>query len=111
VSFGACKDDVVRARRLAAAQGVAERVSFELGLPADFPGSGYDDVVHVEGLGDGEEPGAAARHVRRSLAPDGTWMIVARNAAEARLRAAVLAGGFTRFRRAGENPFVFEVRA
>jgi hypothetical protein len=111
VSFGACKGDVVRAGRLAAAQGVAERVSFELGLPADFAGTGYDVVAHAEGLGTGREPGPAARHVRRALAPDGTWMIVAPDAVEARLRAGVLAGGFTRFRHAGGNPFVFEVRA
>jgi hypothetical protein len=111
LSFATCPGEVAQARRLAETEGVADRVTFQLGRPADFAGMGYDVVAHVEGPRDGPEAESAARHVRRTLAPDGTWMIVAPDAVESRLRAAVLTGGFTRFRRAGELPFVFEVRA
>ena len=81
------------------------------------------------------DPVGAAEHVRRSLKPDGTWMIVEPNAAstticapaskdqevglalgaqagEARMREVVTAGGFSSIRRAAEMPFnlVFEAR-
>jgi hypothetical protein len=108
LGFAPCPGDVAWGRRLAALEGVTERVAFEQALPAEFAGTGYDLVAHVGGLR--ERVDTAARQVRRALAPDGTWVIGAPDGDEARLRAAVLAGGFTRFRRAAE-PFVFEVRA
>ena len=105
------------------------------------------DCLHDMG-----DPVGAAAHVRDTLAPDGTWLIVepyaddrlqdnmnpvgrvyygastlictpasrdqevglalGAQAGEARLRAVVTAGGFTRFRRATETPFniVLEAR-
>jgi len=57
---------------------------------------------------------AAARYVRKTVAPDGTWMIVESFATEreTRLRSVVTDGGFTRFRRATNTRFdlVLEAR-
>jgi ubiquinone/menaquinone biosynthesis C-methylase UbiE len=64
------------ARKRAADAGVAERVTFEVAGAQDFGGSGYDLVTTFDCLHDMGDPLAAAWHIRRSLAPDGTWMIV-----------------------------------
>ena len=42
----------------------------------DFPGSDYDLVCLFDCLHDMGDPVGAARHVRETLADDGTWMIV-----------------------------------
>jgi hypothetical protein len=57
------------------------------------------------------EPLAAAGHIRRSLAPDGTLLLV-EPAAEATWRELLGRAGFGRVRRATETPFnrVFEAR-
>ncbi len=128
------------------------RVRFEVGLAKNYPGQGYDLVTFFDCLHDMGDPTGASRHVRDTLAPDGTWMIVepmaqdslegnlnpvgrlyyagstmicvptslaqegkaalGAQAGERRLREAVTAGGFTRFRRATETPFnmVLEAR-
>ena len=41
-----------------------------------FPGTGYDLVACFDCLHDMGDPVGAARHVRESLAPDGTWLLV-----------------------------------
>jgi cyclopropane fatty-acyl-phospholipid synthase-like methyltransferase len=110
LGFDAHAEEVAVASELAAAHGLADRVGFEIGQPGDYSGNGYDLVAQLGAPG-GVVEAAAARHVRRTLAPDGSWIIVAPDAVEAGLRARALAGGFTRFRRAGDLPFVFEVRA
>lgn len=62
------------ARRRAADAGVSDRVRFEVAGAADYPGT-YDVVAFFDCLHDMGDPVAAARHVRESLAPDGTWML------------------------------------
>jgi ubiquinone/menaquinone biosynthesis C-methylase UbiE len=64
------------AREAAKRQGVGERVSFEVAKAKDFPGKDYDFVAVFDCLHDMGDPVGAAAHVRRSLAKDGTWMIV-----------------------------------
>lgn len=64
------------ARQRAAAAGVADRVSFEVAPASLYSGRGYDLVTMFDCLHDMGDPACAARHVRQSLAPDGTWMIV-----------------------------------
>jgi SAM-dependent methyltransferase len=64
------------ARRHADEAGVADRVSFEVATAAGFSGTGYDLAATFDCLHDMGDPLAAARHVRASLAPDGTWLIV-----------------------------------
>jgi ubiquinone/menaquinone biosynthesis C-methylase UbiE len=64
------------ARRAADKAGVADRVTFEVAAAKDYPGSGYDLVTFFDCLHDMGDPVGAARHVRKSLAPGGAWMLV-----------------------------------
>jgi 2-polyprenyl-3-methyl-5-hydroxy-6-metoxy-1,4-benzoquinol methylase len=64
------------AQRRAEAGGVADRVTFEVAKSTDYPGKDYDLVAHFDCLHDMEDPRSAAKHVRRTIAADGTWMIV-----------------------------------
>ena len=43
---------------------------------AGYPGAGYDLVAMFDCLHDMGDPVGAAKHVRQTLAPDGTWLIV-----------------------------------
>ncbi len=64
------------ARAAARRAGVADRVRFEVAKAKDFPGRDYDFVAVFDCLHDMGDPIGAATHVRKSLARDGTWMIV-----------------------------------
>jgi SAM-dependent methyltransferase len=64
------------ARHRALEAGIAERVSFEAAPAAAYPGTGYDLVTMFDCLHDMGDPVEATRHVRGTLKPDGTWMIV-----------------------------------
>ena len=69
---------VDRARRASGPRTPAssDRVSFEAATAQTFSGGPYDLVTTFDALHDMGDPLGAARHVRESLAPDGTWMIV-----------------------------------
>jgi len=64
------------ARRHAREAGVEGQVSFETAPAAAYGGTGYDLVTMFDCLHDMGDPAGAARHVRGTLKPDGTWMIV-----------------------------------
>jgi SAM-dependent methyltransferase len=64
------------ARKRAADAGVAERAGFEVSPAGGFRGAGYDLVTTFDCLHDMGDPAGAAAHIRQSLAPGGTWMIV-----------------------------------
>jgi hypothetical protein len=51
-------------------------VRFEVAAAGDLGGEGYDLVTMFDCLHDMGDPVGAARAVRSSLAPGGTWMIV-----------------------------------
>ena len=70
------------ARKEAADAGVADRVTFEVASAADYPGTGYDLVCIFDALHDMGDPTAALRHIRSTLAPDGTLMLVEPNAGD-----------------------------
>src|SRR3954451_1801898 len=70
------RGSIETARVRAEEAGVADRVRFETALAADAPDGGYDLVTMFDCLHDMGDPVGAARHVRESLAPDGTWLIV-----------------------------------
>ena len=70
------------ARQRAQEAGLADRVSFQVAPAAAFSGSGYDLVTMFDCLHDMGDPVGAARHVRSTLGPDGTWMIVEPNAGD-----------------------------
>jgi SAM-dependent methyltransferase len=64
------------ARKRAADAGVADRISFDVASAQTFGGTGYDLVTTFDCLHDMGDPLGAATHIRQSLAPDGTWLIV-----------------------------------
>jgi SAM-dependent methyltransferase len=64
------------ARQRAHAAGVGERVHFAVAKSTDYPGNDYDLIAHFDCLHDMEDPAGAAKHARRTIARDGTWMIV-----------------------------------
>jgi SAM-dependent methyltransferase len=74
--FDYYKGSIETASKRAADAGVDDRVRFEMATAAAYPGQGYDLVTMFDCLHDMGDPAGAARHVRDSLAPDGTWMIV-----------------------------------
>jgi ubiquinone/menaquinone biosynthesis C-methylase UbiE len=67
---------IAEAGKRAAEAGVTDRVGFEVAGAQSFSGTGYDLVTSFDCLHDMGDPLGAARHVRSSLAPDGTWLIV-----------------------------------
>ncbi len=66
---------IVRARELAREAGVADRAKFERASAKDYPGS-YDLVAFFDCLHDMGDPIGAAAHVKQTLKPGGTWMVV-----------------------------------
>ena len=64
------------ARKTAEAAGVGKRASFEVAPAKEYPGRDYDLVAMFDCLHDMGDPAGAAAHVRKSLRPDGTWMLV-----------------------------------
>ena len=67
---------IATARKRAADAGVSDRVRFEVAAASSYSGHGYDLVTMFDCLHDMGDPVGAARHVRQSLAADGSWMIV-----------------------------------
>src|SRR4030095_15996899 len=61
------------ARQRGGARGPADTVRVAVPGAAAFPGTGHDLVCTFDALHDMGDPLGAARHVRRSLADDGTW--------------------------------------
>lgn len=76
VGFDSHPGSIDKARQRARDAGVGDRVRFEVASSTDYPGGGYDLCAHFDCLHDMEDPVGAARHVRQTLAADGTWMIV-----------------------------------
>ena len=74
---------IENARKRAADGGASDRVSFEVASAQTFSGRGYDLVTTFDCLHDMGDPLGAASHIRDALAPDGVWLIVEPNAADA----------------------------
>lgn len=67
---------IERAREEAQKAGVGDRIVFEQASAKDFPEKKYDLVTMFDCLHDMGDPVGAGKHVRDSLARDGSWMIV-----------------------------------
>jgi len=74
--FDSYAPSIELARQRAIDAGVADRVVFDVARSTDYPGRDFDLVAHFDCLHDMEDPVGAAKHVRETLAKDGTWMIV-----------------------------------
>lgn len=75
MGFDYHKPSILTARRRAKEAGV-KSVTFEVAKSTNYPGSGYDFVTHFDCLHDMGDPVGAAKHVLKTLASNGTWMIV-----------------------------------
>jgi SAM-dependent methyltransferase len=75
IGFDYHEPSIIRARESAHEAGVADRAHFERASAKDYPGT-YDLVAFFDCLHDMGDPVGAAAHVKASLNPGGTWMIV-----------------------------------
>lgn len=75
VGFDFHVPSIERARTLAADAGLTN-VSFQVATAKDYPGKDYDLVTFFDSFHDMGDPVGAATHVRSTLKPDGTWMLV-----------------------------------
>lgn len=75
VGFDYHRPSIESAQQRAAENGVADRVRFDVASAKSYPGT-YDLVVSLDCLHDMGDPPGAAAHVKQSLTPDGTWMLV-----------------------------------
>ncbi|WP_028055758.1 class I SAM-dependent methyltransferase [Sphingobium bisphenolivorans] len=64
------------ARRHASDHGLDDRVRFEVSTAKEIPEGNYDLVTMYDCLHDMGDPRGCAAHMRRILAPGGSWMIV-----------------------------------
>jgi len=76
VGFDYHQPSIERAREAAAKAGVADRCRFEVATAKTYPDSTYDLVAIFDALHDMGDPVSAAAHVRQTLAPEGTWLLV-----------------------------------
>ncbi|MGB8839588.1 MAG: methyltransferase domain-containing protein [Aliidongia sp.] len=67
---------IEHARAAAREHGVSDRVHFEAASAKDLPGEEYGFITIFDALHDMGDPVGTARHIRRRLAPDGTFMLV-----------------------------------
>jgi SAM-dependent methyltransferase len=73
IDFHAPSIDAARAK---AVQAGVTNVKFEVASAQDYPGEGFDFACIFDALHDMGDPVGAARHIRETLAPGGTFMLV-----------------------------------
>ncbi len=66
----------INAAQQRAKEARVDNVTFKVATSTSYPGKDYVFVTHFDCLHDMGDPVGAAKHVKRSLVPDGTWMIV-----------------------------------
>ena len=76
VGFDFHPSSIESAAAHAAEHGVSANARFEVATAKEYPGQDFDLVTFFDCLHDMGDPAGAAAHVRQSLKPDGTWMIV-----------------------------------
>jgi ubiquinone/menaquinone biosynthesis C-methylase UbiE len=75
IGFDYHPESIAHARELAEKAGL-KNVRFEVATAKGFPGQDYDLVTFFDCLHDMGDPAGAAAHVRSTLKPDGSWMII-----------------------------------
>ena len=66
----------IEAARAKAAEAGVSNVEFQVAKAQDFAGEGFDFACIFDALHDMGDPVGAARHIRETLAPGGTFMLV-----------------------------------
>jgi SAM-dependent methyltransferase len=74
--FDGHAQSIVEAKQIAASAGVAGRVTFEVADATAYPAEGYDLICFFDCLHDMGRPVHAASHAAKTLATDGTVMLV-----------------------------------
>jgi hypothetical protein len=64
------------ARKLTKEAGLSDRVSFDVHSAKTYPANGYDLICFFDCLHDMGDPVGALKHVRETMAADGTCMLV-----------------------------------
>jgi SAM-dependent methyltransferase len=67
---------IAQARIRSTEAGVSDRVAFEVATAQTFGGGPYELVATFDCVHDMGDPLGTARHIRDSLSPDGTWLVV-----------------------------------
>src|SRR5271170_3619010 len=67
---------IKRAKEAAKEAGVDKRITFQKASAKDFPAQKYDVVTMFDCLHDMGDPVGAAKHVKKTLAKGGTWLLV-----------------------------------
>lgn len=67
---------IALAKERAESAGVADRIEFSIATAKDFPDRDYDLVTCFDCIHDMGDPVGALRHIRETLAPGGTFMMV-----------------------------------
>ncbi|HVM97131.1 MAG TPA: methyltransferase domain-containing protein [Candidatus Acidoferrales bacterium] len=75
IGFDYHKASIDSAQQRVAQENLGDRARFEVANAKSYPGS-YDLVVSMDCLHDMGDPVGAATHVKESLKPGGTWMLV-----------------------------------
>ena len=76
VGFDFHPSSIEHAQAHAREHDVSPNTRFQVAIAKEFPGRDYDLVTFFDCLHDMGDPAGAAAHVRQSLKPDGSWMIV-----------------------------------
>jgi 2-polyprenyl-3-methyl-5-hydroxy-6-metoxy-1,4-benzoquinol methylase len=76
IGFDFHPSSIEEAQAHAKSHGVSANTRFEVGLAKDYSGKDFDLVTCFDCLHDMGDPAGASAHIRKSLKPDGTWMIV-----------------------------------
>lgn len=74
--FDVHEESILEARRNAEAAGVADRITFTVAKATDFPAQDYDLICYFDCLHDMGHPDRALQHAAKSLAPNGSVMLV-----------------------------------
>jgi SAM-dependent methyltransferase len=88
IGFDSHAPSLAEARTLADQEGVADRVTFVQAAATDYPGSDYGLITFFDCLHDFGDPQAALTHAEKTLAVEGTCMLVEPNAPEGLAEAA-----------------------
>ncbi|MHB8512700.1 MAG: class I SAM-dependent methyltransferase [Actinomycetota bacterium] len=84
IGFDYHAGSIERARKLAAEEGVADRVSFEVSPANAIPGTDYDLIAYFDCLHDMSDPQGAVNVARKALAKDGTVLLVEPNSSDSK---------------------------
>ncbi|TPG40630.1 class I SAM-dependent methyltransferase [Sphingomonas koreensis] len=76
VGFDFHEPSIEQARRHAAEHGLSDRVRFEATPAKEIAEKDFDLITMFDCLHDMGDPRGCARHMRKMLAPEGSWMIV-----------------------------------